>query len=269
MCGLCGILFERRRRTARERAHLLDIFTRLLVLSESRGRHASGVGWIRSDGSCGVYKAPMPASELVRQKAYVKAIAAIDNKTTLLMGHTRWRTQGSETNNDNNHPLVLAPEVQDAPTLLLTHNGHVTNADALFRRFGFAREAEVDSEILLHLAAAAVSRGIWDLVHLRRYLARCHGTMTAIFASTAFPRDIIIAKGNKPLSLVYSPCHRVTFYASELSLLAEVLGERDEWEELQLPPMTLALFSGERLVEYREEAFSLSNAAARGRWACR
>ena len=271
MCGLCGILFEKRRRTAKDLHHLLDIFTRLLLLSESRGRHASGIGWIKRDGSCGIFKAALPASELVRQKSYSEALAAMDNKTTILMGHTRWRMKGSETNNDNNHPLVLAPEgsAQDAPTLLLTHNGHIMNADALFRRFRFPRTAEVDSEILLHCAAATAVRATWDVACLRQRLALCQGTMTAIMASAAVPRNILIAKAKKPLSLLYNHRRRVIVYASEMSLLVEALGDTEGWKEIHLPPMTLAIFDYERLVDYREETFRLGRTASLGRWACR
>jgi glucosamine 6-phosphate synthetase-like amidotransferase/phosphosugar isomerase protein len=43
------------------------------------------------------------------------------------MGHTRWRTRGSETNSRNNHPIR-------AGIITGTHNGTIYNADYLFRR---------------------------------------------------------------------------------------------------------------------------------------
>jgi hypothetical protein len=38
MCGLAGVILGKKRRRAKEREHLAWLFTRLLVLSESRGR---------------------------------------------------------------------------------------------------------------------------------------------------------------------------------------------------------------------------------------
>ncbi len=65
----------------------------------------------------------------------------VDNHTTILMGHTRWRTRGSEANSRNNHPIR-------AGIIIGTHNGTIYNADYLFRRLGLPRYAEVDSELL-------------------------------------------------------------------------------------------------------------------------
>jgi len=267
MCGLCGILFEERRRSAEERGHLLDIFTRLLVLSESRGNHASGVDWVKADGSYGVFKAPMPASELVRRKGYAEVLAAVDNKTTILMGHARWRTQGSETNNANNHPLVLETlgNGRDAHALLVTHNGHISNAETLFRRFHFPRQAQVDSEILAHFAAAAATPDGWGMNDLRRRLALCRGTMSAVMASTALPKTVLIAKGNKPLIFFHSRRCRAIAYASDISFLLRALEDEPGWDELRVPPMTLAAFDCERLTDFRQELFALGFPTVGGR----
>lgn len=267
MCGLCGMVFERHRRTARTRQRLLNAFTRLLVLSESRGNHASGVAWVKADGSYGVFKAPMPASELVCRKGYAEVLAAVDNTTTILMGHTRWRTQGSERNNDNNHPLVLEAQgnSRDAHAVLVTHNGHISNAESLFRRFHCPRQAQVDSEILAHFAAAAVTHDDLDMNDLRRRLALCRGTMSAVMASTAVPKTVLIVKGNKPLIFLHSRRYRAIAYASDISFLLRALEDEPGWEELRVPPMTLAAFDCERLTNCRQEPFTLGFPTVRGR----
>jgi len=42
MCGLAGVIFGKKQRRAEEQDHLAWLFTRLLLLSEERGPHATG-----------------------------------------------------------------------------------------------------------------------------------------------------------------------------------------------------------------------------------
>jgi amidophosphoribosyltransferase len=127
MCGQVGILFGRKRRGAAEQDYLCTVFLRLLVAAEVRGPHASGLVWLKTDGTHRIVKQPLPASELVYREDFQDALCEVDNQTTVLMGHTRWRTRGDERNNANNHPLR-------AGRIIGTHNGTLYNADVLFKR---------------------------------------------------------------------------------------------------------------------------------------
>ena len=80
------------------------------------------------------------------------AIIKIDNRTTLLLGHTRRCTRGDEKINENNRSIR-------AGNILGTHNGTIYNANTLFRRFELHRFAEVDSELLFRLAALGETAG--------------------------------------------------------------------------------------------------------------
>ena len=84
----------------------------------------------------------------VTDKAFHEVLGGVDNRTTLLLGHTRWRTRGDEQVNENNHPIR-------AGNILGIHNGTTYNANYLFRRFKLRRFAEVDSELLCRLAGRA------------------------------------------------------------------------------------------------------------------
>jgi len=61
MCGLAGVIFGKKRRRAEEREYLAWLFTRLLVMSECRGPHATGVAWLNRDGEHRLFKRPVPA----------------------------------------------------------------------------------------------------------------------------------------------------------------------------------------------------------------
>lgn len=191
MCGQVGIIFGRKRRRPDERDYLREVFIRMLLHSEERGPHASGLAWLKTDGSHRIFKRPMRAHELVYEKPFQELLGQVDNETTVLMGHTRWRTRGNEFNNRNNHPIR-------AGIVIGTHNGTIYNADYLFRRLGLPRYAEVDSELIFRLADRFAPEGPIDREGLKKALALCRGQMSAVLASRLDPGTITVLKGNKP-----------------------------------------------------------------------
>jgi len=58
MCGLTGVIYGKKRRRREEIDHLTWLFTRLLVLSEKRGPHATGAAWLDLDGEHRLFKLP-------------------------------------------------------------------------------------------------------------------------------------------------------------------------------------------------------------------
>ena len=200
----------------REREHLAWLFTRLLLLSEERGPHATGAAWLDIDGGHRLFKRPVTAERFVMDKAFAELLAGINNRATLLLGHTRWRTRGDERVNCNNHP-IRAGEV------IGTHNGTIYNADYLFRRWKMRRFAEVDSEILFRLAANAARDGAMDIERFKARLRRCRGQITAVIACRTDPGTIFVLKGNRPLELRWNPRRKAVLYASDPAYLDAVL----------------------------------------------
>jgi glucosamine 6-phosphate synthetase-like amidotransferase/phosphosugar isomerase protein len=249
MCGLVGILFGTKRRRMDERAHLAEVFTRLLELSEERGPHATGVAWVNRDGEHALLKHPLPARVFTLLSGYPELLAEIDNRATILMGHTRWRTRGSEANNRNNHPIR-------AGDVLGTHNGTIVNAEALFRRFRMRPQTEVDTEVLVRAAAAAWADGTLDIEDLKDRIALCRGQLTAVLASRADPGRVIVLKGNKPLALWWHRKHRVVAYASDPDYLDKALAGERGWREILLPEMHLAVFDAACIAEPTVEPFT-------------
>jgi len=49
MCGQVGIIFGKKRRRITEREYLNEVFIRMLLCSEERGPHTSGMAWLRTD----------------------------------------------------------------------------------------------------------------------------------------------------------------------------------------------------------------------------
>lgn len=249
MCRQVGIIIGRKRRHSHERDILLDVFTQMLSRSESGGPHATGVAVLRADGAHVVAKSPLPARRFVDQDAFLDALASFDDRATAILGHTRWRTRGSEQNNCNNHPIRAGQAIG-------THNGTTYNADELFRRFGLARLAEVDSELLVRMADAATdSRGIVP-DELLRMLVPCQGQISAVLVSVGVPDRVIVLKGDRPLEFRYSRRHRAVAYSTEPEPLDDAIAascrEPHDWRPMVVRPMTMLVFRREDV--FRPEA---------------
>jgi len=247
MCGLAGVLLAERPRTQSELDAVADIFTRLLVGSEHRGRHATGVAVVDARGNYSVSKAPIPASEFVRGQSYRAVLDRLDSDTTCLMGHTRWPTRGSHLDNANNHPLVG----EGQSPCVITHNGHIQNASVLFKAMDLPRRAQVDSEILLRLAEAnLVETGI-DPGGFAEDISRCRGKLSAVVVATSDPTRILLIKGNQPLE---ARCHAprgLVAYASESRILDGVLGLGTGWREIRIPAWRLVVADTRRITPLR------------------
>jgi len=250
MCGQAGLILGRKRRRAPEIAILKTIFTGLLMRSESRGIHASGVAVINRAGDYSLFKRPMRATQLIAQIGFNDALGAFDHTTADVLGHTRYRTRGTEANNANNHPLRSADWIG-------TCNGTILNADTLFRRHCLYRHAEVDSELILRLADRCSEDGRLDLPCFISALRPAQGQISAVFASLADPSITYILHGNRPLVLRAHCRYRAIAYASEARFLDEVLGDLPGWRDFPLPPMTLARFDHEDIFhpEFHRIAF--------------
>ena len=229
MCGLAGVLIgEKSGRSKAEIEAIGRAFTEVLELSERRGPYATGVAHINRSGDYYLSKAPTPASMFVVSESYKTVLRKLDENTTLLMGHTRWPTRGSYLNKDNNHPLVSGGR---AGACILTHNGHIANANILFRAMGLSRRTQVDSEILLRIAERNLGRDGIDPDELAADLAYCRGRMSFVVTSTNCPTEVFLVKGNQPLELRYSERYRTLFDASEAEFLDEALSDEDDWVE--------------------------------------
>jgi len=266
MCAQVGVIFGTKRRRSSEQEHLSSLFgwlfTYLLLLSERRGPHATGVALLKSSGEHLLFKRPLRASEFIKDQAFREVLSGVDSRSTLLMGHTRWQTKGDASDNRNNHP-IRAGEVVG------THNGDLANADALFEQLDLPRFAEVDSEIIFRMADATMIDGRIDVKALKEQLVLCQGSMSAVLASKLDPKTIVIVKGNKPLALRYHGGHRAIIYASDAVYLDVVLAGDTAWKALPVVPMSMSAFRCDDLLAFDSLPFSLRRAPTNRRGAQR
>lgn len=211
MCGICGFSLG-----SSERVDAATIAGMLLVGIEERGRHATGAAWDNGDGQVWVSKAPMPASKFVG--TIEKSIPA-DTRT--FIGHTRWATQGSPENNDNNHPI-------DVNGIVGIHNGCIYNDDTLFERIGKEKRiAEVDSEAIFAYI-------LHSNLPITQALAEVKGSAAVAWMDTEDPDTIHLARiSSSPLIVAMTEAGSL-FFASTRACLNEVA----DWMKIEYSSIT-------------------------------
>lgn len=247
MCGQAGIILGKKRRTREERKALIKMFSQLLLLNQTRGKDATGVALVDSDGSYSLLKDATPAKNFISigYLSDVVNLKSFTENTTLIAGHTRWATVGKPSNPRNNHPIV-------AGSVLGTHNGTIVNADQAANTLGVPRKATVDSEVIFRIATTlCLNAGRIDMDKLKSNLHILRGEMSSILVSRHDPETVIVLKGTKPLSLVYSKKARAVLYSSEdYHLNAVIHGSALGWRKIKVKKNRYLRFNHRSLNKY-------------------
>ena len=221
-------------RSPRVQVMIANMFSRLLLHSEHRGPHATGALVMTTAGEMVVEKAPLPAHRFITTEAFQGLCARIGHETTVLMGHTRWPTQGSHHHNQNNQPLL----VPGADGLAITHNGDIPQVARYFAHFHLEREWEVDSELLLRLACRHRQAQGMRLQSFLRDVAVCTGHMAAALVAATQPETAIFLRRDRPLHVAWCPTQHLLAYASEPTILVNALPASWTWQRRVLAPET-------------------------------
>ena len=248
MCGQTGIILGNIERSEQDMKYFSEVFERLLLLNQKRGHHATGIAAVDLNCAYQLLKRPVEAVRFTALGEYCDLMNSLKPNTTLLMGHTRFATVGDVEKVENAHPIRSG-------TCLGTVNGTIFNADELFKKFKLMRFAEVDSELIVRLACKCSPKGNIDIDKLLKHVKHCRGQLTAVLTSYIVPEQVIILKGNRPLSLFYNPKLNVIIYSSETTHIMTVLRGDRNWIKLNLPPMTCVLFDIDNLIT--PKAYSL------------
>lgn len=153
MCGIFGIIsYENNNPSVKRADSVKQIIMDLLMISEMRGRDASGIAVV-SGNKAFMYKNSVPGSVLPDMPKFKRVLNTINplNRFSSMIGHVRAQTKGSYKFNVNNHPIL-------AGTVIGVHNGVIQNDDLLFdsaeqisSEAKFVRKGQVDSEIIFQL----------------------------------------------------------------------------------------------------------------------
>ena len=176
MCGIGGFVPSRNVNTTSVK--------RLWRAIQDRGKHASGLAYLPTGTQqIEIAKGAVNSSEAIEQGT----IAHMGSEIDWVMLHTRFTTQGSTSNNNNNHPVCR-------DEIILTHNGVIYNDQEVFDRLaidGVFRKYDVDTEAI---AAGLAHRGIeWVASEIR-------GSMSLAWVDTTKPSQVNwFTNGQNPL----------------------------------------------------------------------
>lgn len=219
MCGIAAILLHPEERGPEAWQSIREVFTRNLVFNEERGRAASGLAVVQSDGQVHLLKRPLPAAEFVQMPAYLELLETVGPQTTLILGHTRLPTKGDPAWNANNHPIQAGP-------VFGVHNGQIANDDELFARFGYPRSAEVDSEIIFRLIEP-LQPGVLNgdyLPQVGKRIQLLQGQFTFLACDARSPGRLLALKHNNPLCAHFHPGWNALIFSSRYIFLRKAFG---------------------------------------------
>ena len=254
MCGLAGIILGNKVRSEDDFEWIKESMTSLLIRSQARGPHATGIAVIRKDGSYQLLKRPIPAEEFVETEEYEDLMAEIparpdqrkaggDSDVTILMGHTRFRTIGTELVSNNNHPIR-------AGKIIGTHNGTIYNAAYIADMHGLNRFADVDSEVLFRVA-----NKFRNPIHFKSKLKNFRGQMTAVMVNINRPNKIRIYKGNKPFAMKWFDELDIMIYASNSDYFESVENENYTTHDYRFKPNRSIQFNTENEIKMKVSNF--------------
>ena len=205
MCGIMGFCCFSDKKPNKEKISIM------FSLLESRGRDASGFAFIR-DGNLIVNKAPVRSSEFVKSKDWLEL-----ELPKIMILHARMKTQGSEQNPSNNHPLF------NKEGIAIVHNGIIHNDHEIFGKN--QRDGEVDSEAIL---AVFSSKTKGDKV--KRVFDRVDGSFAVAIINKAEPDTIILIKKDNPIDMYYNTDQDILYFCSEREIMQESLGIQPEFK---------------------------------------
>jgi len=284
MCGIFGIIAKAEAGLSQDLAE--NVVRELFTLSETRGKESSGIA-IRNaaDRTIHVTKDDVPATELIRSKAYRsyldKALAPAfvqGQRELAVIAHSRLVTNGTQEHNFNNQPCI-----KDG--LVMVHNGIVTNVDALWAKYAgrIERHYEVDTEVLAALFRLFISEGHAPVEAIRMVFAEMEGAASvAILIGDS--QQVLLATNTGSLYFIDDTAGSLVFASEEYimrtfcdgdGVKARYVGKEVQWLQpfsgklIDLANWSITTFglkddaSGPALKSY--EAFTITDHSKGGR----
>lgn len=237
MCGIFGFVMESGVNRSQEALDVIRLITtEVAVNSQKRGDDATGIALFDKDGNYSVVKGPYPAVEFVNTDSFIESLLSINNNTTILLGHTRAKTQGSEEDNNNNHPIITE-------NVIGVHNGTIINDDELEKEYGLTRKGEVDSEVPFLLLSEMCNPRSSEK-ELKEVLNELEGSFALAWVDLRDTTQLHLARNTNPCELVYIPSLKMILFASERLFIINALTSihKDMMKEIRW--ITLPAYTG-------------------------
>jgi amidophosphoribosyltransferase len=236
MCGILGCVIGRKKggRTDEELEQIRQDFSRLLVSSEVRGTDAAGALVVNPNDETWYYKAPVAASEMVKDPAYGaqywNLMDQLDNETSFLIGHTRAATHGSPSKLENDHPLISG-------SIVGVHNGVIPNHEEMKKEYG-DEKIEVDSQALFaHMRFLSEKKDHMETKDFREVFEDCEGVAAVAAVDLRRPDVMFLGRNTNPIVLRDHANRKLLWFASTCDIMKGAFGKGTD---VVAPPNSVA-----------------------------
>jgi hypothetical protein len=170
---------------------------------EWRGADATGIALVDADGTVSVVKDDEQAWKFVATDEYASFIKEHLKETTqIVLVHTRKYTVGNPVRNENNHPMY-------AGSGAVVHNGYISNHEEIFRKNGWKRQAETDSDAI---RAILDNHGRIDTKLIRK-MKELTGGVASAMVHPASPGRLLLLRSGNPLE--FGSSEDMLYFASD------------------------------------------------------
>jgi len=216
MCGLAGLVIGRKERSPKELRAITKRFSNLMVATQIRGHHATGAFVVNKSG-IEYHKAPLPADEMVKTDGWKKLMQGVNNDTIAIVGHVRFATQGSPSDNSNNHPII-----QD--NIIGVHNGIIHNDYEICNEYPY--EEEVDSAAIFSMLKGNSRNSRLSTAVIGDALPELSGDFAIMVADARRTDSIFVARdASRPLGYVKDYTNQLLWLSSTGDIAREGLGD--------------------------------------------
>jgi len=239
MCGIVGALtfdaFEKKSDEKIRTEANIYITTQLLQATVERGKDATGVSLLWSDGNYTGLKMGIPSPEFIARfgetekdfEGILKLWREYPKLMKIFLGHCRKSSIGNSYDNKNNHPLQIG-------NIVMIHNGTLTNHETIFDKLDCNRTGDVDSEAIGRLLHHYTKAGTepFTTTMLEEVTRRLHGTYSVMAMSGNNPYQVAQFRDMRPAELVLVRPLKTVYVASEKKFLENVLFEYNKQAKL-------------------------------------
>jgi glucosamine 6-phosphate synthetase-like amidotransferase/phosphosugar isomerase protein len=203
MCGIYGIAKSLTPYTNKQLKVVKKVLREMAVDSESRGAHSSGIAKVGANTR--IYKSLLPSSKFVDTKEYHDAVSSLKTDSYILLGHTRFATEGAIVKS-NAHPFRVGDVVG-------AHNGCVYNISEMQTKLD--KQCPVDSQLIF--------KSLNDNDNIQEAVQNFDADFALSFVKKNPMKLYLTREENRPLYVAYVPSLKTLFYASENSFVEDAL----------------------------------------------
>lgn len=219
MCGIFGLLLSPNSIRG-EQIHHKNLIQKLFLLSESRGKEASGFACMTDE--IHICKSPSPASTFTKTAHYQDTLeglfksSASRHRPFALFGHSRLVTHGDLSDNTNNHPII-------SDDVLALHNGIIVNHKAIWDEYVNSpkKHASIDTEALTALVNQDFHNGTSLQNSVLNIFDKIEGTASIALMTTT--QQLALATNTGSLYFTTSMKGDSLVFASERYILRKAL----------------------------------------------